>query len=386
MKILYAGVYNEYLNPTERNYLIMMKNLNATFYGPGFTNEDTLENGINHFIEANGGYDFIITTTFSFEDHFFENFEKSINEHTRYRYTYFPKEQLKYIKTIKESILKLVNTKIIYIIGFDPYSIKKDFFNILKRENIYTILLGKQFISSNNAIQEKEKFSNEINDNYYNFINEYDHKIISFYHIIGENEFKYNVLVNRKYDISVMGVLYTKRKHALKELQRSELTLPSRFYTYVYSLLNKAGLKPFSSIITLYLYNIFFQYYLFNSKISYTSGSELKIPVRKFFEIPAHGTLLLAVPCNGFKCLGFKKDINYIEISPNDNLIEVVKNLLRNNKKIQNIADNGQDLIFKNHTTTARSQQLNMCLKAIMSNSYHGSYWENGKFKVRLEN
>jgi hypothetical protein len=388
MKILYAGVYNEYLNPTERNYLIMMKNLDAVFYGPGFVSEDILKKGIDNFIQNNDGFDFIITTTFSFEDHLFEKYTTFVKDFTKYRYIFFPKKHLSYIKTIKDDILKINDTNIIYIIGFDPYNIKKDFFNILKKKNIYTILLGKQFISSIDNLKtiNKEKFSKSVNDNYFNFINNYDNKIISFYHIIGENEFKYNALDNRKYEISVMGVLYNNRKNILKQLKKSNIKLPSRIYNIFYSFLNKIGFSPYSNIILLYLYNSIFQYNLFNSKISFTSGSELNIPVRKFFEIPAHASLLLAYPCNGFEDLGFKNNINYIKLNNDEDIIDITTSIINDKVKAQDIATKGQELIFRHHSTTARSNQLKNCLEAIQANNYNGSFWKNGEFKVRLKN
>lgn len=39
-KILYVDAYNEYLNPTEKHYLTVIKNLGATFYGPGFSTKN----------------------------------------------------------------------------------------------------------------------------------------------------------------------------------------------------------------------------------------------------------------------------------------------------------------------------------------------------------
>ena len=183
-----------------------------------------------------------------------------------------------------------------------------------------------------------------------------------------------------------MGVLYNNRKNILKQLKKSNIKLPSRIYNIFYSFLNKIGFSPYSNIILLYLYNSIFQYNLFNSKISFTSGSELNIPVRKFFEIPAHASLLLAYPCNGFEDLGFKNNINYIKLNNDEDIIDITTSIINDKVKAQDIATKGQELIFRHHSTTARSNQLKNCLEAIQANNYNGSFWKNGEFKVRLKN
>ena len=79
--------------------------------------------------------------------------------------------------------------------------------------------------------------------------------------------------------------------------------------------------------------------------------------------------------------LGYFEDKNYISCTV-DNLIDKINELEKNKDYASEIAYNGQKLVFKNHSSIARSEQIFKSLNAISKGQFKGSYWEKGKFKL----
>ncbi|MDQ8735762.1 glycosyltransferase [Paenibacillus sp. LHD-38] len=93
------------------------------------------------------------------------------------------------------------------------------------------------------------------------------------------------------------------------------------------------------------------------SQISFTCGSDLKIPVAKFFELPGCKTLMLAEPNRDLKGLGFKDKVNYIACS-RKNFYRKALSFQKNKRARARITRNGYNFIRKYHTIQVRAQQF----------------------------
>lgn len=390
MNILYVAENSDYLNPNAKYYAIVMKNLGAKFFGPGFSTDEELRQGLHRYIDKNNGFDLIVTALYPDYERFNGpiNMKIAFKSWSQARFLYYSKNSFDFIPQIGKELYEINNTPLVYIFGADTYNISKNYLEPLKKDNIYTIAAGKQFTKfiDKKALKVKEKFSDDINNNFFDFVNEYDHKIISFFHLLGEDEFKFNSLSNRKYDISLLGVLYNHRMDILKKISNKGYKIPSTIHRKVYAMLNKLGVGVYSNYIFLSLYNLIFRYYLFNSKFSYTCGTELDTLVRKFFEIPAHGAVLITKNIFWLKDLGFKNGENFLSIERAEEIFDILGTFENNLDKIQQIASRGQNLIYENHTVSARTIQLKSAFEKIIAGDYKGSYWEEGKFILTPNN
>lgn len=83
------------------------------------------------------------------------------------------------------------------------------------------------------------------------------------------------------------------------------------------------------------------------------TSSKLNYVVRKYFEIPAVGSLLLANKTNDLCKLGFKKDMHYVEISKH-NLLSKLDDILTHPDKFDRIRRSGRLFILENHSIKNR--------------------------------
>ena len=126
-------------------------------------------------------------------------------------------------------------------------------------------------------------------------------------------------------------------------------------------------------------YNSSFVKILERSKISFTCGSALGFPIRKYFEIPAAGSILLCKPFLNFENLGFKSGVNCFTVDEN-NLVETVQEITSDYSNFSKIRINASELLLSSHSYEARKTQLKSSLQAIIKNEFNGSFWSSGLF------
>ncbi len=352
----------------------------TVFFGPGFVSSGELKLGLSAFISKSGPFDFIVSN-----EHFTWVKEANLNNLARgYRSNYimgFPLEDLTYLPKIFKDFLSLPQKKIFSALESDYYNFSPEQISIVKSNFDLIIGLSNQFVRPISELQElnRESFGAKANDNWANFSNDFKKRFIPFHHFVSDDEFNYIPLSIRKSDWSIPGVRYAKRSEAFKFLSESdEHTLSKKIRVPWAGLLSRIGLKPFTHRSFVNYYQESFRNEIKSSRFAYTCGSRLKYPLRKFFEIPALGTVLVCSPCSGFDGLGFKNGINSIIAEPN-NVNEVGKFLSKDLDYAQTIANAGRKLINDNHTVLARAKQLRSVLDSFTSGNWSGGEWVNGK-------
>ena len=82
------------------------------------------------------------------------------------------------------------------------------------------------------------------------------------------------------------------------------------------------------------------------SKFCFTCTSKLEFPLKKIFEIPSHGSILIMPENQTVKNLGFKNLKNCIFTKP-ENILDVNDWLINNMDKASQIAEEGRNFILK---------------------------------------
>lgn len=102
------------------------------------------------------------------------------------------------------------------------------------------------------------------------------------------------------------------------------------------------------------------------AKIFFTCDSIFHYPIRKYFEVLACKTLLLAPAVPELKDLGFVAGVHFVDINQ-DNFEEKAEYYLQHKKERQLIAEQGYELIHVKHSTVQRAVQLLGMIEEILA-------------------
>ena len=372
INLLYLGFNRSYINLTAELYLRILGQIcNLTYYGPGFSDNSALEVGIDRWLSKQQPFDFIIIDSYILEcDNILNRKFPFCGDFIRFKPDLF----FKYSKSYQSFFLNYKGAKI-FIANFDTYSVQENIIDKLISSESYVIDGG---ISSNrpkSLIEFEYGKSCSGNDNWFNFVNTNKQKIITLPHSISSLEFDFSPLNDRKNIFNVIGAPYEERRLAYKLLPIS-FRLIKKINSYKnglsFRLNNSLSANRLHFIRNQYLHSIS------NSKLCFCSGGPWMSPVRKYFEIPARGAVSIGLKCNGFEDFGFVDGLNFLEAKSNIHIVEILSK--SNIFDLQNIANEGRDLVWKLHSDFARSQQLYETLTLIQNNAFKGSYWHLGKY------
>ena len=202
---------------------------------------------------------------------------------------------------------------------------------------------------------------------------------IEMIHCIEEQEFHSR---KKKWDIDIPGVQYSTRQMADKSLEETSVTRPvkknsSYWNGKVNSLILKAGFLP-STMIFRNNYR-WMRYFISRSRITFVCGGGLKYFVRKFVEVPAFESVMLAYPPDNIADYGFVDGEHYLKSDP-ANIKPIVEMLLDSPAKQEELIHNALLLAKKNHTVQVRCRQLVKGLQLINQDKIDKACFENGKF------
>lgn len=395
MKILYLDPFLHAINPSNT----LMPHLidcmgDVTFFGPGYLPERIVSAGVIKFAERTGPYDAIVTGT---NMPLIYNSDDDIQASARYarKFTALssPGDQVyRFYRDVLENLGAIpANHRFSSMVAFDYYSATQAHVDKLERQDIRPITTNAAFIRAVADLPDwvnKEKHfrrqSDVFSDAWLDYTRSHPERIITALHFVGDSEFSLRSLEMRKGEISIPGVDYVTRREASAAMKRLGMKVSSRATYNVYRWLNRAGIDVYANYASLKFFNQSYFYNLMNTRYVYTAAEAFGVPIRKYFEIPAAGALLLATECNGFSQIGFKDGANCVIAGPHD-LAEKVAMLEAEPDRAQRIASAGRRLMFEQHSISARASQIKACMESVMAGTYRGADWIDGKFTMRAD-
>lgn len=211
---------------------------------------------------------------------------------------------------------------------------------------------------------------------------------IDFPHCLGVKELDRQP--RRKiWDIIIPGVSYQTRQIAQESARKAEL------FTAPYTSFSKwLGLAPFllynkvlpsRKSTRIYQDKSFLLYRLMiaQSSTSFTCGSELKFFVRKFLEVPAFRSAMLAYPSNNFRDYGFEDGVHYLHCYPEETG-EKAKYLLANKGVADELVQHAWELVAREHMASVRVTQVLSCLEAFQQGKLKSAGYNEGRFEINV--
>ncbi len=385
MKLLYIGIGAKYINPT--NSLLpatLALHNEVVLYGPGYVSGEVLSRGIERFVELHGGFDLVLSSRPNWamgeaDVEFLRRFTVSRVDMTAV---------LPFANDVRTYLKTCYLPKVLFLTDLDVHAISQTAIDDLNNSGAWFVTWAKGFsrdISDLEVFSKEEFYARKVKQNklglWHTFAEESVSRFLCIGHFVAETEFDWGGLEERLYRISVPGQRYVRRREMETLLRKRGVPLPSAMAKPVFSLLDRIGGRPYANAALQTYYGAQFRELIANSKCAYTDGSGYERPIRKFFEIPALGTILMCTPFPGFEKLGFEDRKNALVVDQS-NVMDVLNWLERCPEEGARIAAAGRDLIWKNHSAHARGKQLAMCFDAIRTGTYRGSDWIDGQFEV----
>lgn len=390
-KVLFVDVNASYINPSASLFPALVRTAfpNVDFYGPGYVSDPILIEGIQRWIERRGGYGFVIfgpnTAVYADEDQirptvtFISKF--TVNRLAPTAVSTFFSDVLRAYKTLEIPI------KAVATINLDSYAMPASWIERMEKDRMHLIGPNHQFHRRVEELPEYvgsekhyAKLIKKPTDDYYNFLANHQERVLTSTHFVCASEFRFDALAIRPNTVAVPGVEYVQRKEALRELRTTRFKVASKWYFHVFSGASRAGLPVFSKNWSQRTYQLLFQNTLASSRFVYTARDASGIPLRKFFEIPAAGAVLVCDPINGFSDLGYQSNIHYLSAHPKD--LPDILYRYDGTEEAQLIAWEGQRRTMASHSLSARADQLRECVTALLERRFLGARWENGEYRV----
>jgi hypothetical protein len=377
VKLLFLDINLRYINPTRALIPGMLRECaDTSFYGPGYQRVEVLERGLQAFYDANGPFDFVIGN------------EHSIRLHRQFasgNYLQFGKASLALMDGIRDWFAAYRGKKIALLLESDMFNLRPEQISALKDAAAwYAVLWDRWLMESvkDSKDLEHEAYARQANDNFFDFITANERRVIAFPHFVADSEFAWGCLADRDARWNVPGVPYYYRRLAGQALAARGLLKRQFSWMRGYALLARLGLRPYSNGLLLSLYGTQFNLAIERTRYSYTCGSAQKMHIRKHFEIPARGAVLVTAPVHGLASLGFVDGVNCFVRTPRE-LVDLHEELERDPDRAQSVASAGRDVVWSTHRAEHRARQLRECLCAIERGRFAGCVWQDGRWAVQ---
>ena len=392
LRVLYLGFDVTYINRTREHFAEALKSaFDLVLFGPGYVSGDVLERGVSAFYDEHGPFDAV------FGDEYSLLRPDMVSEERRHEHSFYYQacrfdpllihkgtEYFTFLKSYR-------GLRVISLLQYDYYNFNESDEAMLNEVADYFVCWGKEFLLSKTFVPAEQVAGMQLNrqihgrwtDRFLDFVVRQKHMILSTPHFVGPKEMSIQPLDRRPSYWSVVGADYDSRVFARRLLDENGQGRTGKIIPYIYAGSARVGFHPYNKYWAISFLNWIFFKAMRDARYGFTCGSLLRWPIRKYFEIPASGAVLVAEKCNGWEALGFRDGINAVSCEASD-ILEAHRWLEADPVRAQAIATAGYQLVNDKHTVTARGQQIAEALKLIRSGNFYGSYWSGGQLCFRI--
>lgn len=364
MRVLYIDFNYKYINPTKELLFKLSKLMfeKVVNYGPGYVTLDQLNKGIISFIKKNGPFDYVVTNETAFCSYNAKIWRQdSLKDIYKSFDIKFPKEHLSYkiIKDLNDFFINFDGNLILYKLQSDFYNERIEnlqFYETKKKMKIVT--WGEDLWEKKENLEfiNNEKFLKHPNNLWFDFVQKNKNRIISVPHFLDNSEIDFNNPKDKINKVTVPGVKYWFREEVVNILKRKKYYRNNNFIYPFANFLMRFGVSMYQSEFGINILSKTFINSIKSSKFAFTCGTVYKMPLRKFFEIPALGTALICYPFKNAEKFGFIDNETCFYVSSPQDFEYKIDKIMDDKNLYQKVMSNGRDMINSMHTTKQRSQ------------------------------
>jgi hypothetical protein len=384
---LYLTFNTDFLNPT-RGLLLSSLSIatDLTVYGPGYSSSETLQQGVEKFVDQNGPYDFILT-----DEYVLQPMDREHPEQNRFvnHACKFDPSLLFQAMEWRDFLSGYSGHKVICLLQSDFYNFPEIYCQDLDRLGDFYISWGPELVFPKDQVLQNavvpstmnEHIYERWNDNYLKFAKSHQSKMISCPAFVSQDESYEQPLKNRPYPWACPGADYNARVTARKILEKNGFVGPGRWLPKAFSISSRLHFNVYNKFWTIKAIQWGFRHALRQARYAFTCGSIVRWPIRKFFEIPINGAVLVCETPHGFQNLGFQSGENALTVDAKD-ILDAHDWLEQDPDRAQSIATAGRQLVLEKHSVEARATQIGAAFTAILESRFQGSLWGNGNFQI----
>lgn len=278
--------------------------------------------------------------------------------------------------------------KVLNLLQVDPYAVPEYIYDSCVRPSdaVLTTVVSPQFDgrgSRHTASRESWFDPNLFLVRHSELI---DEKWLMLPHCINEREFVPVGAVRKKWDVIVPGVGYHFRSRARARLSRRQdislASLEGPIQRVLYWMSSYYVAQRVLDVTPYFQGR--FRKRIAASRVGVTCDGSIGYAVRKFFEIPAFGTLLAARFFPGADALGFRDGENCFALDDEDleRLDEVVAFARGDGVAARRMIEAGQAMVRQLHTADRRAEQLISLLAAVCEGRLGRVRWREGRMAI----
>ncbi len=376
------------MNPTRELLVDVFAELGVlTCFGPGYQPLQIVSRGIEAFIEANGPFDVVIADEYSIQD--FSKLGRGEPLRFVIHACRFDRNLLRIGLDYKHFLERYRGLRLLTLMQSDYYNFPPERIDAMEGIADFFVTWGEELILPREAFADTATLPGGVNasivahsnDNYLDFLKRNRHRVISCPHFVHPTEGSDIPLTKRPIAWSVLGADYDARIVVRDLVDGQGIPRSGDWLRHAHTILTRLGVNVYAHYWSIGLMRKCFQKALRRSKHSFTCGSVLRWPIRKYFELPANGCTLVCEKTTGFSALGFRSGVNACACDARD-ILDANAWLEANIGEAQALADAGRSHVLKTHSVPARANQIAKALASIFQGSFKGSYWHRGRFEL----
>jgi hypothetical protein len=375
-----------FINPTTRLWpSLFTATCDVTFFGTGFQTDETLRRGLSRFLDTQEDTFDLVVVSEQVSNPAGRNDLRQRARFLQRNYGYSSRDAITFLESKDRWLadaLAMGLPTIFTFFEFDPYRVKPEWVEIIDKAHPYIMGWGREFVKPLMELEhlDREVFTSKATDDWHDLLLRHADDVVSLPAFVSAEEFCFQPLAERSRQWSVLGTTYSDRRAARKSLSESGASLAGVAHSNSVAALDRLTGGRIGNSLVRWWTQRGFRSALRKSQASFTCGSGLEYPVRKFFEIPAAGAVLVARSFPGMTHLGFVDGENFISASPSSLSLITEELLTRDLETAQGIARRGQLLVEAQHSLEARTRQLPLALERILRGTFRGSEWCNGEW------
>ncbi len=391
-RILFLTFDVDYMSPTRQQIKkALVSGCDVVLFGPGHSSWEDVAAGPASFVERHGPFDIVMgdenalipppKSECELPDRSFLNHACSFDRSLIWKGA----EYYEFLRAYD-------GTRVISLMQSDFYNFPPEQIEWLEQNGDYFMLFGEELVLPKGAADRSmmlpglvnEKIFNAWTDRYLEFLRRNKERIISTPHVVDLYEFFDRRLIRRPFEWSVLGASYDSRRIARQKLDAAKIRRSGKLLHLLVAGSEHTPMNIYAHRWSINFSNQAFRRALRQSRYSFTCGSVTRYGIRKFYEIPANGCVLVTDPCQGFGALGFVHEKNALICDPRD-ILDVHAWLEADIERAQTIADEGRTLVYERHSVPARAKQFQEVFDRIFDGSFRGSYWKDGGIVFRQD-